>query len=79
MITVDNDAATASAREMKGIICGDRYDDGEHNNQPCDDDGAVTSMTMTKTKTTTLTMTAITTTTMAVTTAAVAVATTTRV
>jgi len=49
---------------MKGVFCGDWCDDGEHNNQPCDDNNAVTTMTMTKKTTITLmTMVTMTTTT----------------
>ena len=59
---------------MKGIICGDRCDDGEHNKQPCDDDDAAMTMTTMKTTTTTLTTMVTTMTTMAVTTATVVVA-----
>ena len=33
---------------MKGIICGDRCDDGEHNNQPCDDNNAAMTTMATK-------------------------------
>jgi hypothetical protein len=51
---------------MKGIICGDRCDDGEHNNQPCDDNDAASTMTATKKTTTTLTMTVMTMTTAVV-------------
>ena len=48
--------ATASIEEVEGSCCGDRCDDSEHNNQPCDEGNAVTTMTAT-TKMTTMTLT----------------------
>ncbi len=79
----DTDSECSSVRDeethgIKGIICGDRCDDGEHDNQPCDDNDTATTSTTTKKSTTTLSMAVTTTTTMAVTstTAAAAAATT---
>ncbi len=53
-------------REIKGIICGNRCDNGEHDNQPCDDDDNLTTMLTTKKLATTLTTAVMTMTTMAV-------------
>ncbi len=61
---------------MKGIICGDRCDDGEHDNQPCDADDAATTTTMTKKAMTSLTSAVTTTMTTAVTKTMAAAATT---
>ena len=62
--------------EMKGIICGNRCDDGEHDNQPCDADDAATTTTTTKKSTTSLTLAMTMTMTTAVTTTTGAAATT---
>jgi hypothetical protein len=40
---------------IKGIVCGDRCDDGAHNYQPCDNNVAATTMMTTTKMTMTLT------------------------